>query len=204
VLLNDGNGTFANPVTYTVGGNPLWLAVGDLDGDTDADLAVTRSFPVPVVSVLLNAGDGTFGAAANYEAGTGLAGPWKIAIGDFNGDTGPDVAVTNLDGNVVSVLLNNGDGTFATAASYDVGDGPTGIAVADFNGDAEVDVAVSNTRSNNVSVLLNNGAGTFAPAVNTDVDVQDSGMAVEDFNGDAEPDLVVTTESAMMAVLLHD
>jgi FG-GAP-like repeat len=40
--------------------------------------------------------------------------------GDIDGDTDPDIAVTNGDGNVVSALLNNGDGTFATAASYGV------------------------------------------------------------------------------------
>jgi FG-GAP-like repeat len=201
VLLNDGDGTFADPVGYEVGENPLWLAVGDFDGDADADLAVTKT--VPAVAVLLNNGDGTFAVAANYGVSIGFAAPWKVAIGDFDGDTAPDLAVSNPDANTASVLLNNGDGTFATAVNYGVGDGPFGIAVGDFNGDADPDIAVGNTRSNNVSVLLNNGDGTFVAAVNIDLDVSGSGMAVEDFNGDAKPDLAVTTESALVAVLLH-
>jgi hypothetical protein len=201
-LLNDGDGTFAEPVSYEVGQNPLWLAVGDFDGDTDLDLAVTKPFPpAPVVAVLLNNGAGTFAAPANYGVSVGFAAPWKVAVGDFNGDTDSDLAVINPDANNASVLLNNGDGTFATAANYGVGGSPFGLALGDFNGDADLDLAVG--RPNNVSVLLNDGDGTFAAALNTNLDFHDNGMAVDDFNGDAKPDLAVTTETALIAVLLH-
>ena len=44
------------------------------------------------VSVLLGNGDGTFQAAVNYAAG---ATPTSVAVGDFNGDGKPDLAVAN-------------------------------------------------------------------------------------------------------------
>ncbi len=51
ILRNQGDGTFAAPVAYGVGAQPFYVAAGDLDGDGDADLAVTvRS----AISVLLN------------------------------------------------------------------------------------------------------------------------------------------------------
>ena len=106
VMLNDGNGGFAAPVTYPMA-FPLAVAAGDFDGDASPDLAVTHE---AMVSVLLNNGDGTFTSAVDYDAG-GSSG--LVAVGLFNADPRLDVAVTNGAEGTVSVLLNNGDGTFA-------------------------------------------------------------------------------------------
>ena len=53
------------------------------------------------VSVLLGNGDGTFQAAVNFVAGTY---PSSVAVGDFNGDRKPDLAVADFEG--VSILIN--------------------------------------------------------------------------------------------------
>ena len=59
----------------------------------------------------------------------------------------------------MSVLLNNGDGTFAARLDYPAGSTPYSIAVADLNGDGRPDLAVANNGyvpdNGNVSVLLN-------------------------------------------------
>ena len=67
---------------YGAGNDPTSVAIGDLDGDGDADLAVANSFSDDV-SVLLNSGDGTFAADVIY--GVGLY-PYSVAIGDLDGD----------------------------------------------------------------------------------------------------------------------
>ena len=77
------------------------------------------------------------------------AGDWpnSIAVGDFNGDGIPDLAVANgpltISYGTVTILLGNGDGTFTAAASP--GDRrPRIVAVGDFNGDGIPDLAVVN------------------------------------------------------------
>ena len=42
----------------------------------------------------------------------------------------------------MSVLLNNGDGTFAAKVDYPAGTGPLAVAAADLNGDGKPDLAV--------------------------------------------------------------
>jgi hypothetical protein len=115
-------------------------------------------------------GQRSFLATLSYDAGTN---PDSVAMGDFNGDGIPDLAVANgaaANGAGVSVLLGNGDGTFQHAVTYPAGTFfPECVAVGDFNGDGVPDLAVANAGTQyagTVSILLGNGDGTFRPAVN--------------------------------------
>jgi hypothetical protein len=108
VLLGNGDGSFQAAVRYAGGSSPSSLAVGDFNGDGILDLAVTDSAVSggsPGVSVLLGNGVGSFQAAQNFSAGSG---PASVAVGDFNGDGLPDLAVADFDSGQVSVLLNDG------------------------------------------------------------------------------------------------
>jgi hypothetical protein len=81
--------------------------------------------------------------------------PHSVAAADLNGDGKPDLAVANRDADNVSVLLNNGDGTFAPGPGFPAGDDPYSVAAADLNGDGKPDLAVANAGASTVSVLLN-------------------------------------------------
>jgi hypothetical protein len=87
--------------------------------------------------------------------------PHSVAVGDFNADADPDLAVANHNSDNVSVLLGGAGGSFGAATSFATGASPASIAVADFNADADPDLAVANRSSDNLSLLLN----TSMPAV---------------------------------------
>jgi len=66
-----------------------------------------------------------------------------VAVGDFNGDGKTDVAAIGSFADTVAIHLGNGDGTFQTPVSYEVGGGPESLIAIDLNGDGHLDLAVA-------------------------------------------------------------
>jgi hypothetical protein len=130
--------------------------------------------------------------------------PSSEAVGDFNRDGIPDLAVTNGTSNSVSVLLGNGDGTFKPAVNNAVGQSPDYVAVGDFNGDGNPDLAVAIWYTEKVSILPGDGKGGFGAATDYTLGDPPTSLAVGDFNGDGAPDLVAGTNGASnVSVLLN-
>ncbi len=129
-----------------------------------------------------------FGTATNFAVGPS---PDAVAVGDFNSDGNPDLAVANYNSNNVSVLLGTGSGGFGVAGNFGVSTAPVSMAVGDFNSDGNPDLATANLDSNNVSVLLGTGSGGFGTPTNFGVESFPNSVAVGDFNRDGNPDLAV-------------
>ena len=98
ILLGNGDGTFKPYIggtPYRVMETTLWLLL-DLNRDGKVDLVVASYYNPPGgVSVLLGNGNGTFAPAVSYPSPTVGAATNAVAVGDFNGDGKPDIAVTN-------------------------------------------------------------------------------------------------------------
>ncbi len=117
ILLGNGDGTFTPGKSYTIGDGPQSVAVADLNGDGNLDLAIADALSGSI-DILLGNGDGTFRQGAIIPT---LAFPGAIQKGDFNGDGKVDLVVaTGLNTTVVSVFLGNGDGTFQAAENFPV------------------------------------------------------------------------------------
>jgi hypothetical protein len=149
------------------------------------------------VSVLLGNGDGTFQAPRTLYIGTSES-PSSVAVGDFNRDGAPDLAVANTDYETITVLLGNGDGTFLAATTIHAGpagSGQVSLAAGDLNRDEVLDLVVANygdrdAYGGSVWVLLGNGDGTFQ-GVQILAVFQPAAVALEDFNADGVVDLLV-------------
>ncbi len=208
ILFNNGDGTFQRPVRNKVPGFVSAVATADMNTDGSLDLAATNfdaSLGVHVVSILLNKGDGVFHQAVDY--GTQSA-PRFAATGDFDHDNDIDLAVTcsfwpALD--FVDVLLNNGNGTFQTAVTYDAGPVVSTAAIADYNHDGHLDVAIGNVQTNEIRVLFGTGDGAFQPAVSFAIGGDSWTIATGDFNADGYADLAAAHYfSNSVGVALND
>ncbi len=201
--------------TFAASGFPDAVAVGDFNGDGRSDLAIVN-VGANTVSVLLNtttAGATALSFAPQQTFAVGNL-PFKVAVGDFNGDGKPDLVVTNADDDTVSVLLNTTAAgattpSFAPQQTFATGGFPDGVAVGDFNGDGKPDLVVANRLDDTVSVLLNTTAmgatiPSFAPRQTFAAGAEPSPVAVGDFNGDGKSDLAIVNESAnTVSVLLN-
>jgi hypothetical protein len=132
---------------------------------------------------------------ADFATGAGAA---ALAVGDFRGNGRMDVVTGGTLADTVSVLLGNGDGTFATHVDYAVGGAPVSVAVGDFNGDGKLDIiALYGYENASVSVLLGNGDGTFQePYITTTAGPQGGNVAVGDFNGDGKLDIAIADNTS--------
>jgi hypothetical protein len=159
ILLGNGDGTFTAAPSPAAGCRPWSVAAADFNGDGIPDLAFGSACG-GTISLLLGVGDGTFSPSVTLEI-NGIGG--VVVVGDFNGDGNADLAATNFlfyDGNpyggtnTMSILLGNGDGTFANATTQALGSQPNSAVIGDFNGDGRSDVAVTNSADKAVEVLL--------------------------------------------------
>jgi YD repeat-containing protein len=192
VSLLSGNGdfTFHAAVNITVGPGPTDIKTVDLNGDGKPDLVVANSgiggTGTNTVSLLLNAGNGTF---TRRDISAGVE-PRSIAIADFNGDGHLDIAVANsgiatdISGtfNAISILFGDGTGNF-TPVAQPIGGQPlpantylvafpnpnaqgtvNTVTAGDLDGDGVPDLVVTDAQiatDDPIAIMLNDGHGAF-------------------------------------------
>ncbi len=199
VVLGTGTGGFPAAIdsfsTPNDAGATDAIVAADFNQDGNLDYAtVGWDIYYPGLNISMGDGAGHFDVPVHYTAGNN---PNALVAGNFlkgniKGNKYPDIAVLDQSDGMVTVLLNNGDGTLGTPQSYPVGAGGGAIQTGDFNGDGILDLIVTNSGDGTVSVLLGNGDGTFQPQVVSPSQPGANYLAVGDFDGDGVLDVAVT------------
>lgn len=194
VLKNQGNGSFGPRVDYMAGNLNLAIVAQDFDGDSDLDLAVSDYAASQVsVSVIVNLGNGTFGARSDFAAGRT---PRYVASGDFDGDGKPDLVTGDYDplqNSTISVLINTPGAPPPSCSRVDfpVGNGPSFVAIGDLNRDGKADLLVANEEDGTISTLLGQGGNAFAPQTAYAVGTFPQAILPADLDGDGDLDVAV-------------
>ena len=211
VLLGNGDGTFGARTDLICDGNTHHNSVtaGDFNGDGKIDLVSAGSFTSSVYLFRGN-GNGTFAACTGTTVGTTTVPfpgeptrPQSMTTGDFNKDGKPDLATANNWGVSVTVLLNQGTGTFVTQDYPFLGDEFDTIFVgaADVDNDSSLDLLVGHQFS--LFVMTGSPSGTFTKASTLSVGEATRFAVAGHFDHDplARTDLLVSTDAGNVVLL---
>jgi hypothetical protein len=200
VLPGDGKDGFGSVISSQVGGVLTSVAAGQFSNSGKTDLVVGATSSL---SVLMSNGDGTFTVTATVPFSFTYAGLLfpvavrSVAVSDLRGDGTQDIvaltdtsrsSLLNTASSPVSVLLGNGDGTFATPVGVTTAArSVASIVVGDFNGDGKPDIVTSNDAPSSgapsLGVLQGKGDGTFAAPQITALGVTGTALAGGTFQG---------------------
>ncbi len=192
---------FLAPTTYTVVKAPSAVDVGLIDGDLFPDLVLAKS-ESRFVTVMLGDGAGGFGPPTDFDAGATPgkgSGIFDVELADMDHDGALDAVAVSSFGDLVSVLLGNGDGTFGPPTSYPALEDPRQLRLGDIDGDTHVDVAIRFLGSKDLAVRFGNGDGTLGPEerlVDPFAPSSDKAdFALGDMDGQPGAEILVTNDS---------
>jgi len=208
----NGDGTFQPAIQSSQSGIGIHQVVkGDFNGDGLPDIATWGPLKggslTEQVFVALNTGDGSFAAPVAQTISTD-GGVQNIIAGDFNHDGKDDLVIesrtSDQGGDIATLLLSNGDGTFRSLqVMQTVGTAGGFLAAADFNHDGNLDLAwnlmAGPGAPSQLLAFLGHGDGTFLASVSysTGSTSYPESVLAADFNHDGNADLLLQGTSGL-------
>jgi hypothetical protein len=192
--------------TKSAGSTPMYLAIGDMDGDGKTDI-VTTDASANTVYVLRNVSSGGTMTSSSFSTAVGFttgSSPGFVRLGDIDGDGKLDIVVSNGGASTISVFRNTSSsgsitsGSFAAKVDFTMAGTPANMAIADLDGDGKQDISVCNNGTT-ISVLRNTSSpGSITMATRADFTAGNSniGLTAADLDGDGKIDLACANNFA--------
>lgn len=197
LLHGDGQGGFAAPVVFAVGGGPTAIVSGSFRGHTDLAVANRNS---DSVSVLYGDGRGGFSPAVTSPVGPQ---PNFLMVGDMNHDGAADLVVGNDESRTVTILHGSARGLGAPQTDQ-LADIARPLVAEDFDGDGHVDLVATNAGAGAIEVLPGAPSGGFGTRLTFPAGHHPSALTAGDFNEDGRLDLaVVHRDEGTVSILLN-
>jgi hypothetical protein len=183
------------PTSRQTGAGPVSIALGDLNGDGRADVAVANResstvslFHQDIVGRIVK---------VEEELEPGIA-PRSVAVGDLDGDGRNDLAVTAPSSGRVSIYRQDRSGAFLNREDLPFDGNPWSAAVTDLDGDGRIDLAVAIPATNRVSIFHREGEG-WVPGQDLRPETGPIFVVAGDLDLDGTTDLVVANSDPVSA-----
>jgi len=183
------------PLMYA-GLSPIVLAASDWNLDGIEDVAIMNYNGGTAITVRMGLGNGHFGPDTNYVLSLIGGSTNDLQVADVDLDGTPDIVGSSSEAEI-SVLRNQGDGTFVVT-NYPT-DSYGRIAVADFDGDGAVDIA----QTPGLAINFNDGTGSFDTQVRYSYDPSFGGVraiGAGDFDGDGAVDIAFSRNGSDLLI----
>lgn len=196
---------------FTLGGlgQPVAIVNGDFDHDGNPDIAIADQSGNRVVVGLVDKdklrqfdcpADFTKSSPSSYA----VTAPVALAVGDLGRPDG-SLDIAAVGANDLTILTNDGSGSFVAGSPVSIGGNPVAVALSDLDRNGRLDIVVARGGQNDVAILYGQSDGTYAAPVMLPVDRSPAAVVVDDLNNDARPDIaIVSSATGDLVVLLQD